>query len=315
MRKFIISDLHGNGEVYDSVMAYLENVALTDEVELTINGDLIDFGEQSLSMFLDVRDRILGRGNVKIRYLGGNHELMMYQALKNRIPGKAINHFSNWMMDGGSKIEGEIDSLKSDEEAEKILKVLKDFSGSLGVLHVYDEKILGRPILLVHGQAPSNVSKVQSMKIEDDNEDVFCAVWNREIKYGVLGFPMGKQRVGNPNYFTIVGHYPVSDNSGFHYYNTKDDSFFRIDGGCHPYTFGNFSYDHVPLVEVKDNYLDILVFNHNNEIINGYTFDGKIKPMAEIEVNINRLLLDPALNGNGEANKKLIMEFKKDGIL
>ena len=34
MRKFIISDLHGNGEVYDSIMAYLDNISLKEKVEL-----------------------------------------------------------------------------------------------------------------------------------------------------------------------------------------------------------------------------------------------------------------------------------------
>ena len=32
MRKFIVSDLHGNGEVYDSILAYLENISLIDDV-------------------------------------------------------------------------------------------------------------------------------------------------------------------------------------------------------------------------------------------------------------------------------------------
>ena len=32
MRKYIVSDLHGNGEVYDSIIGYLENVSLVDDV-------------------------------------------------------------------------------------------------------------------------------------------------------------------------------------------------------------------------------------------------------------------------------------------
>jgi UDP-2,3-diacylglucosamine pyrophosphatase LpxH len=84
VRKFIISDLHGNGEVYDSIMAYLDNISLKEKVELFINGDLIDYGFQSFDMIMDVMDRMKGKGNVQIHYLGGNHELMMHQALKAR---------------------------------------------------------------------------------------------------------------------------------------------------------------------------------------------------------------------------------------
>jgi hypothetical protein len=32
MRQFIVSDLHGCGEVYDSIMGYLDNLSLIDEV-------------------------------------------------------------------------------------------------------------------------------------------------------------------------------------------------------------------------------------------------------------------------------------------
>ena len=54
MRKFIVSDLHGNGEVYDSIISYLENISLIDKVELYINGDLIDRGIDSMRMLEDV---------------------------------------------------------------------------------------------------------------------------------------------------------------------------------------------------------------------------------------------------------------------
>ena len=73
MKTFIVSDLHGNGEVYDSIMSYLENVSNEEEVELYINGDLIDHGFDSFRMLYDVIERVKGKGNIKIHYLGGNH--------------------------------------------------------------------------------------------------------------------------------------------------------------------------------------------------------------------------------------------------
>ena len=36
MRKFIISDIHGNGDIYDTIIGYLENIAENEETELYI---------------------------------------------------------------------------------------------------------------------------------------------------------------------------------------------------------------------------------------------------------------------------------------
>ena len=313
MRKFIISDLHGNGEVYDSIMAYLDNLSNEEEIELYINGDLIDDGFDAYRMILDVKERIEGKGSVKIHFLGGNHEWMMYQALKDRKPGKIIDQNSDWMHCGGWTVEGELDQLENYDE---MCDALRDFTGSLNIVHVFDEKILNKPILLVHGQAPKDVSLVQPLRIKDDTPQVFDAVWKREYEYGIFGISIiGTNRIGNDQYFTIVGNTPIDDPKGFDYRVKEDDSYFNIDGGCHAYAKGYFDYDHVPLVEVKDNELSILVFNHNNEIISGYTFDGTTVPMSEEELVQSRSFLNPELNGNGERNKQLLMELKRDGAL
>ena len=95
MKKFIISDLHGSGEVYDSIMGYLDNLSLIEDIELYINGDLIDRGLDSYYMLRDVIDRCNGKGNIKINYLAGNHELMFYQACLERHPGRGFNPFCN----------------------------------------------------------------------------------------------------------------------------------------------------------------------------------------------------------------------------
>ncbi len=44
MRKFIISDIHGFGNVYYSMMNYVDNISKEEDVELYINGDLFDRG-------------------------------------------------------------------------------------------------------------------------------------------------------------------------------------------------------------------------------------------------------------------------------
>ena len=95
MRKFIVSDLHGNGDVYDSIMSYLEN--LDEEIELYINGDLIDRGLDSYRMLLDVKERIENPSKIKIKYLGGNHELMMFSALSHKLKRGSYKRFDDWL--------------------------------------------------------------------------------------------------------------------------------------------------------------------------------------------------------------------------
>ena len=63
MRNFVISDIHGNGNLYYSVMSHLENVSKMDEVTLFINGDLIDRGLDSGEILLDVIERIKNPDN------------------------------------------------------------------------------------------------------------------------------------------------------------------------------------------------------------------------------------------------------------
>ncbi len=69
MRKFIVSDLHGNGNVYNSIMKYLENVNKEEDVTLYINGDLIDRGKDSGRMLLDIYDRVTNNKGFHIEYL------------------------------------------------------------------------------------------------------------------------------------------------------------------------------------------------------------------------------------------------------
>ncbi len=305
MRKFIVSDLHGNGEVYDSIMAYLDNIALKDEVELFINGDLIDRGQDNLRMILDVREREHSDGSVKVHYLGGNHEHMMYRALMKRKPGKNISIFSDWYQNGGWALDGEAELLDNGEE---ILDSLRDYVGELPIYHVFQERVLEKPVLLVHAHAPKNITMPCPLKIKDHSREVFQAVWMRKERFDdAIFIPkiIGYNKLGRNDYFTIIGHTPVLNKVGFTL-QEKDDLYLNIDGGCAAYAKGHFQYDHVPLVEVRDGYLSILVFNHNNEIINGYYYDGEFHRMNQSDLDNNRVFLNPELNGNGEKNKELI---------
>ena len=308
MRKFIVSDLHGSGEVYDSIIAYLENIALTDDVELYINGDLIDRGLASFRMLEDVIERIDGKGNIKIHYLGGNHELMMYQALEKRRPNGTFNFWCDWLNNGGCIIEGE---LEAREDGIEKGNEFKEFLSGLEIYHKFPEIIDDNQLLLVHAQAPKEVLDNCNMKIGDDNKRVNDAVWTREeIRDNLLFFVgdiLGYKVIGKEGYLTIIGHTPIKNPSGFKY--NKKNNYLNIDGGCAAYAVGHFEYDHVPLVEVLDDRLALIIFNHNNEIIDGYSFDGEIVKMDHDELDKRKKYIDHSYDGKGENAMRLIKEY------
>ena len=252
MRKFIISDIHGDGNVYNSVMGYLDNISKNEEVTLYINGDLIDRGGDSAFMLLDVINRIR-ENRFKIIYLGGNHELMMYQYFSNR-----REYFRLWYRNGGRVTEDGLYNLLDSDE--KLMDVVH-FISNLKIYQKFGEKINGKNIVLVHAACPEKVKDECDLTIKDDNSLVSTCVWNRDMA------------LNNNSYFSIIGHSP--NNNVFGYCYDKKSNTFNIDGGCSRYVNGLIGWDHVPLVEVFDKSLKILTFNNNNEIIYGNYFDGE----------------------------------------
>ena len=277
MRKFIISDIHGLGNIYLSIMNYLNNINKNEEIELYINGDLIDRGPDSADVLLDIKKKI-ENNKFKIEYLGGNHELMMHEVFEKRKKGINVSDFNDWYNNGGwitdFGLEGEL------EDSDKIIEVA-DFVSNLKIYHKFEEKINNKNIVLVHAACPFQVKDECDLKINNNN--VFYYVWTRE-EDSYLPF---RCRIGSKDYFTIVGHTPNNNRFGFEYH--KNQNYLNIDGGCAAYAKGFFEYDHVPLIEIKDNYLKILTFNNNNEIIYGNYFDGiNTIPLSNEELNNER---------------------------
>ena len=305
MRKFIVSDLHGNGEVYASIIGYLESMSLLDKVELYINGDLIDRGPDSLEMLKDVKERMEGSGNITVHYLGGNHELMMYQAFLDMQKTGHIDHFGPWMANGGWVTEGELDCLPI-EEADEYYKLM----GTLDTYKKYHEKVAGQRILLVHAKPPKHVLYNCHLKIAANDQEVTDTVWTREAEYADYLFFRGPflhyNDLSKKGYLVIKGHTPLQ-NKSFEY--NKEQNYINIDGGCSYYATGDFAADHVPLVEVEDGKLTILTFNHNNEIIAGHIFDGEVKEMDELELVRSRVFIEHNLDNCRPKNQKLIKEM------
>ena len=296
MRKFIVSDIHGNGDIYDSIMGYLENLSLIEDVELYINGDLIDRGLNSFQVLEDVFQRMNQRGKLKIHYLGGNHELMMYQSLARKKVGRDIPLLCNWRFNGGSIIANQLNfSENRDQKCEEY----KKFLGDLNIYHIFDEEIASFPLLLVHAQAPNALS---SMKIGDCNWKTHKAVWTRDKdEFGL------RHRIGKKGYFTIVGHTPVLSSQGVSYH--AKEQYLNIDGGCAGYAVGQFEYAFVPLIEVKNSELEILIFNHNNEIVKGSIFDGKdFHSLSFDTLQTRRVFLNHQYDGQEAEYKRRILD-------
>ena len=286
MRKFIISDIHGLGNVYYSIMGYLDNINKLEPIELYINGDLIDRGIESAEILLDIKKRIETPNHYKITYLGGNHELLMYQLYKDRKKGKST-YFNSWYDNGGDITDWGLEELL--ETKEKILEVV-EFIANLKIYHKLNEKINSKNIVIVHAACPLTVKDTCDLRIKDDNEEVFYYTWTREDD----PFMPFRCRIGNKKYFTIVGHTPNNNKYGYEYH--QNGNYLNIDGGCAPYAKGFFEYDHYPLVEIKDGYLKILTFNNNNEIIYGNFFkDYKSISLTAEELNRERTYLNKKL--------------------
>ena len=285
MRTFVISDIHGNGNFYHSVISYLESISEQEEVTLYINGDLIDRGEDSVEVLLDVISRIKKNNHsLKIEYLGGNHELLMYEVFDKRRRGLFVPNNNDWYYNGGQVTD--IGLEKTLQEKEKILEVV-DFIGDLKLYAKLPQKINGKNVLLVHASAPNTVDNHCEISIKDYNSkyDIFIwsLVWTRKDDPTI---PF-RCRIGNNDYFTIIGHTPNDHPCGYVYH--QDENYLNIDGGCAKYAVGLVECDHFPLVEVKDGYLKILTFNNNQEILYGnYFINGESIPYSIEELDEER---------------------------
>ncbi len=285
MRKFIVSDIHGNGNVYYSIMGYLDNISKEEEIELYINGDLIDRGDYSSEILLDVMKRIK-ENKFKIVYLAGNHELLMHNYYKKKMEGKNTS-FNNWFLNGGDVTNtGLINALKDEE---KIYEV-SSFISNLKIYEKFEEKINDKNILLVHASFPFKVNDICNFKVKDKDIRVLYSLWARRDMFHPF-----KLNLENKKYFSILGHTPNDSKYGFVY--DKKNNYLNIDGGSSLYVGGQQDYDHIPLVEIKDNYLKILTFNNNNEIIYGnYLYNNKIVPISLNELQKDREYLKENLD-------------------
>ncbi len=287
MRKFVVSDLHGDGNVYYSIMNYLENLSKESEEEIVlyINGDLIDRGPASVEMLLDIKDRIVNNKGFKVVYLAGNHELMMHQASLEMNDKHCWPVNSNWFWGNGGAVTAY--GLEDNTSLEEELDTIK-FVSNLHIYEKLEEKLSGKQIVIVHAQCPMEVKDTCDLTVKDNTKEVEDYLWTRKYDQ----WTGEEARIGNPKYFAIVGHTPVDNSFGVEF--DPLENCLNIDGGCAQYVSGYIDYDHEPLVEIdaKNNRLIILTFNHENKIVRGsYLKNGQISIMKEKDLQHYRKYL------------------------
>ena len=298
MRKFIVSNIYGNGDIYNTIMSYLENIKKEEDVELYINGDLIDYGLDSYSILLDVKKKIECKKGIKINYISGDHEYKMYKVLEKRKINGTISNWNSWVRNGGNTISETINAMFfKNEKCEEIRR----FVSNLKICHVFKEKINGKKILLVHAQAPKSVSEIVKYNIHDYHHSIYKYICTKEKNF----FGM-KKRIGNNEYFTITSNQNNEKDYVFSY-NDKNNSL-NITSNCKDYSKGIFNKGYFPLLEIKENKIEILLFNHNNEILKGFYFDGKNNSMTEEELEERRKYIDHNYDNREKIYQKRIIE-------
>ena len=276
MRNFIFSDLHGEENIYQGIMSYLDNISEHEEITLYINGDLIDRGKSSGYILLDVIERIQSN-RFPIVYLGGNHELLMYELYEKRKSGLFTNP-NDWYQNGGWITDTQlIEKLKTKE---KILKVV-DFISELPIYQYFEEKIGKRNIFLVHASTPYSIQKNCELKIKSPEEKIWNSLWLRENDpWSPYHYTLGNKEV-----FSILGHTPNNTQFGYSYKRKED--YLNIDGGFY------HKNRQTPLLEIKENYFEILTFHAKKGLVAGnYFTETENVPFTEQELQkVKQLIL------------------------
>ena len=171
---YVISDLHGNREKFDSI---LSQIALTDNDTLYILGDIVDRGPDPIGILRQV----MKMKNVKM--LLGNHEHMMLQAYFSQcIPDEKERLVARWNRNGCDTTIKGLDEL-TEEERQEIFEFVNNLPLN------FDIEVGGKNYLLVHGFPAELYEKIGPRLLPGCDLRTY-AVWERMKKEDVM--PEGK---------------------------------------------------------------------------------------------------------------------------
>lgn len=243
-RYFVMSDLHGQGGYYDWIISDLEKQQQADQTKkivLIINGDIIDRGPDSIRMLIDVMERVKGkRGNIEVIMLPGNHEMMMYEALKYLKEHDTWDNRGNtnsgiWFAPSNHGYDTALDFIKLSQKEQNDIY---DFLGSLPLCCTLKSNDLNENSYgIIHAAPFSNIMTIPDEKIpklsqivsEKGYKGVRLCLTIRKGDNGVTSLAV-------PGCISIVGHTPCDWKNGFEI--QEDGKVLMIDGGC-GYIAGN----------------------------------------------------------------------------
>ena len=163
---YVMSDLHGHYEWFKQM---LELIHFKEEDKLYVIGDIIDKGEDSASLFIELI------GDDRITCLLGNHEKMLLDVLK---PG---SDDSLWLMNDGWNTIKQFNKIGLDYT--NMEKYIKKFPVEMFIT------VNNKRYCLVHGK-PLNLEYMPDLiekdriNIQDLNEEIINSmVWSRALSY------------------------------------------------------------------------------------------------------------------------------------
>ena len=186
---YVISDIHGNMERFNSVM---KQIKLKDDDTLYILGDVVDRFPAGIKLL----NKIMKMPNVKM--LLGNHEYMMLQALyeeydenDSKAQAKRKHNLHQWYYNGGNVTHNSIKHI-SKENRKRIFEYLNSLPLNI------DIEVNGVKYRLVHGSPIENY-KLTKSGYHYKNEKEF-SVWERWKE----GCPVPEDCI------LVFGHTPTS---------------------------------------------------------------------------------------------------------
>ncbi len=140
---YIVSDIHGN---YTKFKELLKKINFTDDDVMYIVGDIVDYGEESIDLLIDISMRanvlpIVGDHDYRALRLLGALDKMLREG--ERPDPETFSEMAAWIGDGGQKTMEDFKALDEDMR-EGVLDYLSEMS-------LYEElEVKGQKYLLVH---------------------------------------------------------------------------------------------------------------------------------------------------------------------
>lgn len=224
MKTYVMSDIHGNLELYNDILNQIDFENFSKYDRLYINGDVVDRGSSSIKILKHVMEN-----SDKITMLLGNHELMMLTEMDKYIQGdrledaKDIMDKSNWcVLNGGDKTLLELLS-ETEEKQLEILEFVRNLTCKV-ILEISDKKYY-----IVHGR-PENYYDKNDLPIEEPK-----SLLNKNAKYQMVWgrFPVDAEN--HMDEVLVFGHtcskYYKEFNEHEHWSILKQNNYIAIDCG------------------------------------------------------------------------------------